>query len=697
MKLDNTKPLEALSAADASAAGSLSPADDAAMNEGPLLDQRPSPTPDEPPVPSQRPSHRRLVGLGLLGLGILAALLLGVRIEMNKSNDRNSSLSASQQVRPQSMSLSGLSSELEHASNSSQGVLTVNGSLVLSPSIRPSSPVPGELYYSQTTDQMQYYDGIEFVALQGSVSTTNVYENITSGGATNTTNTTSVTNSSGTGISGLAGALAMFGSNGTTLTDSLVTENGTTLNVGQTSGGGTTDVLAGTGGVSIGAESSVGTTTINGGQGGIAINSGSGGLSVNATTYHLIGTSASTLGTSSGPLALTSGGGSAGNGVIVEPENDSTTAFQVQNANGTTILLNVDTTDDEISLGTGAGSALGFAGIGQYGNGGSGQDVMSAQKVTTTSGGSVTSMTAYLGAGGLSDVGYQNFQFAIYTDSGGKPGNYLASSTIGADSEVGAWYTLPISATLDPNTTYWLVFWQNGDRNGSGTGYSININVTGAVNDVSYDVPWQSGTDNGWPITYPTIGASYAAVASLYASYASSGPALTLNAAGTMTQNGAAFFQDPTDAVQAFEIQDSLSNALFTADTADMEILVGGNLSVSGSMTLDGHIVTGGSPSTIAANAAACTSPTVSVAGDDIAGTITVTTGTSCTSSGDLATITFSAPYGTVPNVTLTPVGAAAEQLGGYTDNPSMTGFSVGGANTPTPSTTYQWAYQVMQ
>lgn len=295
-------------------------------------------------------------------------------------------------------------------------------------------------------------------------------------------------------------------------------------------------------------------------------------------------------------------------------------------------------------------------------------------------------------SGGIQAAPNNQYQFAIYSDNGSdEPGNYVASSAIGTLGTAPAWYTLPITATLTANTTYWLVYWQNGTV-GSDDGYSYTAPVNGALNDGG-TYTWQGGSDNGMPATFPAIEASGPGVASLYASYASSSPALTINPYGDLTQSGSALFQDPTDSTQAFQVANSLGSALLTADTADMAIVIDGNLEVNG------HFITGGNTPTIAAGSAACSSPTVNVSGNDTSGTITITTGTGCSGSGTLATISFANAFGASPHVALTPGGANSLGLGAYSNDGtvSTTGFTIGTDNTPANSTTYQWNYWVTQ
>jgi len=142
-------------------------------------------------------------------------------------------------------------------------------------------------------------------------------------------------------------------------------------------------------------------------------------------------------------------------------------------------------------------------------------------------------------------------------------------------------------------------------------------------------------------------------------------------------------------------IQDAGGNALFTADTEHMVVTVA-NLTVSGTLSVDGHIVTSGTAPTIAATSAACSSPTISIAGTDTTGTITVTTGTQCADAGQLATIAFSQPYAAAPQVELTAVNAAAALLPIYRTT-STTGFTLSIADKPAATTTYIYSYFTAQ
>lgn len=119
-------------------------------------------------------------------------------------------------------------------------------------------------------------------------------------------------------------------------------------------------------------------------------------------------------------------------------------------------------------------------------------------------------------------------------------------------------------------------------------------------------------------------------------------------------------------------------------------------------MLATGHIIGGTSAPTIAAGAGAGTSPTVSIAGNDISGEISVTTGTLPTVSAVVATITFNVAYTAAPYVVLQASNASTGLLAGaaksYVGSRSTTTFTVdAGATGLVGSTAYKWTYIVAQ
>lgn len=121
-------------------------------------------------------------------------------------------------------------------------------------------------------------------------------------------------------------------------------------------------------------------------------------------------------------------------------------------------------------------------------------------------------------------------------------------------------------------------------------------------------------------------------------------------------------------------------------------------------LSLGGHVHWGVGTPTIAAGTGAGTTPTVTVAGSDQGGLITVTTGTTPTASATVATVTFGQAFSTAPRaVILTPAGPNSAPLSGnaqvYLDSASTTATAFVlkvGSTALTAATAYKWHYAVI-
>ena len=127
-------------------------------------------------------------------------------------------------------------------------------------------------------------------------------------------------------------------------------------------------------------------------------------------------------------------------------------------------------------------------------------------------------------------------------------------------------------------------------------------------------------------------------------------------------------------------------------------ILTGDGQTISTTHILGNNLTGGGSAPSITAGAGAGTSPTVSLSGDDMSGTITVTTGTLPTGSATVATITYGLVFPNNSYASLYPANAVTAALGslmvyttGSTTNFTLTAPSAGLA----AATTYKWVYRV--
>jgi hypothetical protein len=113
------------------------------------------------------------------------------------------------------------------------------------------------------------------------------------------------------------------------------------------------------------------------------------------------------------------------------------------------------------------------------------------------------------------------------------------------------------------------------------------------------------------------------------------------------------------------------------------------------------HLIGGGTAPTIAAGAGAGSSPTISIAGHDTYGAITLTTGTLPSLASTVFTVTFGTAYATAPYVTFSPANANAALLTGVTMvyvTPTTTTFVFTSGSTALPAATqYIWNYSVGQ
>jgi hypothetical protein len=154
---------------------------------------------------------------------------------------------------------------------------------------------------------------------------------------------------------------------------------------------------------------------------------------------------------------------------------------------------------------------------------------MNGSRIVTVTGGTVASMSVYIGAID-GNTANRSYQFGIYTHNAGtnKPDTLVASTTSGTLT-ANSWNTLPITATLNPATTYWLLYNTNG--------------LSSAVNNMAYNTTsagqgvYSTGnmTFGTWPGTFPASTLTTTTY-SLYVTFAPPPPTtftLTVSKAGT--------------------------------------------------------------------------------------------------------------------------------------------------------------------
>ena len=130
------------------------------------------------------------------------------------------------------------------------------------------------------------------------------------------------------------------------------------------------------------------------------------------------------------------------------------------------------TADFQFSFTTGQPVAVivGYNQIGLNNDSGDSNYMNGSRVVNGATSTTLTSLSAFVRV--IDSAPNNKFQMAIYTDVGGSPGTLVASTAQG-NLTANAWNSLPISATLAPNTAYWFMYNTNGSN--------------GNVNNLAYD------------------------------------------------------------------------------------------------------------------------------------------------------------------------------------------------------------------
>jgi hypothetical protein len=93
-------------------------------------------------------------------------------------------------------------------------------------------------------------------------------------------------------------------------------------------------------------------------------------------------------------------------------------------------------------------------------------------KVTAPStGGTIQSVSVYVYNAKASPN--NQYKIGIYSDNSGHPGSLLAQSSVGI--AITGWNTIPVSLTLSPGASYWLMYYTNGDNDGKYTNGGTNL------------------------------------------------------------------------------------------------------------------------------------------------------------------------------------------------------------------------------
>lgn len=180
-------------------------------------------------------------------------------------------------------------------------------------------------------------------------------------------------------------------------------------------------------------------------------------------------------------------------------------------------------------------------------------------------------------------------------------------------------------------------------------------------------------------------------------SVAGQGTVNNLDVANDLNVQGDAEFDGATTMQNDLTVAGGLvvaGGATFSGNLAASSIEAG-SLSFNGNLNMNGHIITSGPQTSASGGGANGSGGTVSVNGNDIAGTINVNTGTG-TSSGNMVTVQFGNAYSQTPRINITPVGAGASGVNWYITR-NVNGFSIRTTNSPPASSNFSFDYFVVE
>jgi hypothetical protein len=169
-----------------------------------------------------------------------------------------------------------------------------------------------------------------------------------------------------------------------------------------------------------------------------------------------------------------------------------------------------------------------------------------------------------------------------------------------------------------------------------------------------------------------------------------------LSVGGSLDVQGTAILRDSLTIGKSLSVGTNLTvNGLITAASLNVGSIAISSINISGNLTFGGHLSPNGSPPS-ARTSTAAGGGSVTVSGNDTAGTIIIKTGGGGLAAGEMAVITFSSAFSTTPKVQLTPVSEPASSLRYYATK-SASFFTINTGNAPAAGTTYIFDYLVTQ
>ncbi len=406
---------------------------------------------------------------------------------------------------------------------------------------------------------------------------------------------------------------------------------------------------------------------------------------------------------------------------LQKSDTNSTTAFQIQNASGGTIF-NVDTTNGYVGIGTAsANRALEVtatnAPVARFNRSNDGSVVEFASGGTVQGdisiSGGTTSYNAFTG----SHYGYtsQTLHAGELLTQTGSRSNGLTEIEYKAERSTRANDPKILGSYLDHRT--------NGPADGilisaAGNGDLWVTDTGGNITEgdylISSDVAGHAMADPGsstishivaraeepvdWSHVSDTINGHKHAKISVYYTFFDK-----THGVGQSMQGGEQSFENLSVsgniATASLNVsgQANIQDLRVVGTATIAELRVTDAIVIDGDITIGGHFKTAGAKPTAQTQTASGIGASVTVDGNDTSGTITITTGASGLTKGDLVKVLFSKAYGAAPRVIISPVGENAADLRTYLGVADPVFFTWSSKTIPEPDTPYSFNYWVVQ
>ncbi len=235
-------------------------------------------------------------------------------------------------------------------------------------------------------------------------------------------------------------------------------------------------------------------------------------------------------------------------------------------------------------------------------------------------------------------------------------------------------------------------------QDGGATTLTVNgiATITGALN-VEAGIDTDNTNINAGTGTITGVGSGLSGLNASNLSTGTVNNSVLSSSVALLTRNSQVFagndqlFRNTSDSTTAFQIQDQDNNPLFIADTSNMTVTVA-QLAVSGNLTVNGHLITGGGSPTGTAAAAAGTTGACVVSGTDTAGTIQITPGGTGISSGDQCSVTLNTAFGAAPKIVFSPTNTVSANMSAHMSATTTT-LNVTFNSAPASGQLYEFNY----